>query len=211
MTTTVFRPAFLVASLLAAAVLGVTVARSAAPVPAPAPAPSSIALVNLERLFENLAELKARNAQIKTEQDGKYAELTQLDDKIKALEAELKDTIPLSERQKRADKAAEIAESRGILKVRSELLGGTIERKNFEVIRDLYDKAGAAVAVFAAREGYDLVLLDDRSLALPESGSMNGLNSVILSKRILFAKGGVDVTDRLITQMNNEYTAGAPR
>jgi Skp family chaperone for outer membrane proteins len=191
-----------------AALLGAAVARSAAPAPFAAP-PTSVAVVNLERLFENLNELKDRNTQLETVRETYLAQVKDLDAKAKGLEAELKEKIPATDRQKRAEKAAELTEARAILKVRAELLEGNMERKNAEIIRDLYDKSAKSIADFAQREGYDIVLLDDRSLELPESGTVNNINSVILSKRILFAKPGVDVTDRLISQMNTEYTSGA--
>ncbi|HEX2839252.1 MAG TPA: OmpH family outer membrane protein [Phycisphaerales bacterium] len=203
------RPLLIALCVAGAGLFGAAVAHSASPAPYAAAAPTAVAVVNLERLFENLTELKERNTQLETVRETYLTQVKELDAKAKSLEAELKEKIPASDRQKRAEKAAELTEARAILKVRTELLEGNMERKNAEIIRDLYDKSTKAIADFAAREGYDIVLLDDRSLELPESGTVNNINSVILSKRILFAKPGVDVTDRLVSQMNTEYASGA--
>ncbi|MFO0832475.1 MAG: OmpH family outer membrane protein [Phycisphaerales bacterium] len=191
-----------------AGLFGAAAARSASPSVAAAP-PTAIAVVNLERLFDQLTELKERNKQLDAEGEAYTAQMKELDSKVKALEAELKEKIPASDRQKRAEKSAELAEAQGILKVRVELVRGNMERKSTEIIRDLYDKSSKTIADFAQREGYDLVVLDDRSLDLPEGGTTANLNKFILDKRILFAKPGMDVTDRIIAQMNAEYASGS--
>lgn len=202
------RTALMAICAVGVALFGVARAKSASPSVAAAP-PAAVAIVNLERLFENLNELKERNKGLDAEGVAYTAQMKELDSKVKGLEAELKEKIPATERQKRAEKSAELAEARGILKVRMELAQAIMERKSNDVIRDIYDKCGKAIADFAQREGYDLVLLDDRALELPEGGTTANLNKSILDKRILFAKPALDVTDRLISQMNTEYTSGA--
>ena len=37
---------------------------------------------------------------------------------------------------------------------------------------------------------------------------MKDLNAIIAGKRVLFASDGIDITDRLVTIMNNDYHAG---
>ena len=51
------------------------------------------------------------------------------------------------------------------------------------------------------------MLLDDRPIQMPETGSVKDYNDVIQRKRVLFAREGMDITDQLITVMNNEYAA----
>ncbi len=206
-TASLTRSSAILLCAIAAAIFAVSRARSAAPGVAGAP-PTAVAVVNMERLFDSLNELKVRNQSLDAEGQAYTAQMKELDAKVKSLEADLKEKIPATERQKRAEKSAELAEARGILKVRMDLAQGIMERKSNDVIRDMYDKTSKAIKDFAEREGFDLVLLDDRSLDLPEGGTSVNLNKAILDKRILFAKPALDVTDRLISQMNAEYTSG---
>ena len=74
-------------------------------------------------------------------------------------------------------------------------------------MKDVYVKIQAAVAKLAQKGGYTLVLLDDRAITLPKTTTDREMNAAILSKQILFAANGLDVTDELVTMMNNEYQA----
>jgi len=65
----------------------------------------------------------------------------------------------------------------------------------------------AGVDAFAKQEGFDIVMLDDRAMQLPSQASMRDFNQIIVNKRVLFAREGLDVTDRLVTVMNNDYAA----
>ena len=78
---------------------------------------------------------------------------------------------------------------------------------NSQIIRELYAKVNKTIEEFAKREGYSMVLLDDRGIELTQQMTSNEVNQVILSKRILFADGSLDLTERIATVMNNEYGA----
>ena len=66
----------------------------------------------------------------------------------------------------------------------------------------------AAVAALAKKDGFDLILLDDRSINVPDDASYAEVNNTILNKRVLFASDTIDLTQRLITMMNNDFSAG---
>ncbi len=178
---------------------------------APAPAAATIGLVNLEGLMNNLTELKDRNAEVKVISDEMVAKRQKLAEEVKEIETQLSTVVPASNMQERVRMTAELAEKRQLLKIRSEGFSAQIDVINAQIIRELYGKVTKAIEEFAKREGYTMVLLDDRGIELSPQMSSDAVNQVILNKRILFADGSVDITERIATVMNNEYAAAKSR
>jgi Skp family chaperone for outer membrane proteins len=175
---------------------------------APAPAPITAGIVNLEQLMNNLTELDDRNAQVKILRDEMLTKRQALADEIKQLETELQTSVSRTDMSQRVPKMAELAEKRQLLKVRSEGFDAQIDVINAQIIRELYAKVSASITAFAQREGYSLVMLDDRAIQLSPQMTSDQVNQVILNKRILYAEASIDVTERIATIMNNEYAAG---
>ena len=115
--------------------------------------------------------------------------------------------IPKDDKAKRIERLAQRVELEATYEARGKAYQRMIDLDHGDILNDLYPKAVAAVQAYAAKEGYDVVLLDDRPMQLPDSGSVKEYNEVIQKKRVLFAKDGTDITDQLITVMNNEYAA----
>ena len=180
----------------------------ARPSAAAAPPPTAVGLVNLERLTENLDELKSRNAKLEAGREADRKQIADMEPQIKALSAELKDTIPASDRMLRLDKEAKLAELKRIYEVRVQAFKQRVEMQNGEAIREIYTKVTAALKELSEREGYDIVLLDDRGISIPEDAQLNEVNRILVNKRVLFARPDLDITDRLITLMNNQWAAG---
>ena len=174
---------------------------------APAPVPVTVGLVNLEVLMNNLTELKDRNAEVRVVRDEGLAKRDVLAEEVKALETELSTSVPKNDMKERVRKLGELAEKRQLLKVRSEGFNAQLDVINSQIIRELYAKVNKTIEEFAKREGYSMVLLDDRGIELTQQMTSNEVNQVILSKRILFADGSLDLTERIATVMNNEYGA----
>lgn len=180
----------------------------ARPTAAAAPPPTAVGLVNLERLTQNLDELKDRNKKLEVLRQPYAKQIEDMETQIKALTAELKDTIPANDRMLRLDKEANLAELKRIHEVRVQAFKQRLEMQFGEAIRQIYAKVSAAIKEFAEREGYDLVLLDDREILIPENAQINQVNQILVEKRVLYAKGEMDITDRLITLMNSQWAAG---
>jgi Skp family chaperone for outer membrane proteins len=175
-----------------------------------APAPATIALVDVGRLVNGLNELKDRNDAAKARGSELEGKLKALEKTIKDIDDEIKNTIAATDSKRRLERMADKFEAENLLKARLQAYQQIIDIENGDIVRDLYSRSTAAIEAFAKKEGFDLVLLDDRGVQLPNFGSQDRLKSVIESKRILFAREGMDVTDRIVTIMNNEYTA-APK
>lgn len=75
-----------------------------------------------------------------------------------------------------------------------------------EMLRDLYLKISEATGRMAKTNGYSLVIANDQKIEIPK-GDPNEIGRAISSKRMLYSDGALDVTQELITMMNNEYAA----
>ena len=58
----------------------------------------------------------------------------------------------------------------------------------------------------ANEQGLDLILVDDSVVPIPEDSK--DILSQISSRRVLFAREQLDVTESLISKMNAEFRAG---
>lgn len=175
--------------------------------------PLTIGTVELQRLMDSLKELQNANAGMKARVEGYKAQMKQFSDRAKAIDDELKNTIPKTDVRLRAEKNAEIFEIRSLVEARENTFSRLMDMEQGDIIRGIYDKALAAAAALAKREGYDMIILDDTVLGF--SGElaekrlgMREVTEIIRSRKLVYSNPASDVTDRLIQIMNNEYEAG---
>lgn len=173
----------------------------------------TIGTVELQRLMDNLKELQNANAVIKTRVDGYKAQMKQISDRAKAIDDELKNTIPQNDARARAEKNAELFELRSLVEARENTFSRLLDMEQGDIIRGIYNKALQSAEALAKREGYDMVILNDTVLGF--SGEladkrlgMREVTEIIRSRKLVYSNPSVDVTDRLIQIMNNEYEAG---
>ncbi len=205
--------------LTAALVVGVSLLAIAAVYPtaissptAPPPPPVTVAIVDIARLVNGLEERAALNANTKLAMESLEAKLKVTGDEIDRIENDLKVKVAPNDYATRVRLMSELNELMAVHKARREAFQRQLDITKGDVITTLYTKATAAIDGFAKREGIDLVLVDDRSVALPELGSAvdGAVMRSIDNKRILFARDSLDITDRLITLMNTEYASRRP-
>lgn len=197
----------------AACVLGwsaLTPVASATAQAQPAARPITVATVELQRLMDNLKELDAANAALRARTEAYNTQMKELDTRAKAIEDELANTIPKDALQRRAEKRAEQFEIRALMEARRDTFRRLLELEQGDVIKAAYDRVVATASAFAQREGYDLVMLNDTAIGFEGEGrrTLQEVTSVIRSRKLLHASASVDVTDRLVTIMNNEFDAG---
>jgi Skp family chaperone for outer membrane proteins len=169
--------------------------------------PTSVAIVNVEKALNDLAELADLNTALKVRRDKRQQDLDALYDRIKGLDEELK-LQPENATEKRRELRAQIFELTETGKARTNAYQSLINIEKGEIIRPLYTKLVAGVGEVAAKEGYDLVLFDNRALEVPLD-TQAVINEVIQQKSILYADERLDITDQVIVLMNNKYKAGA--
>jgi Skp family chaperone for outer membrane proteins len=123
---------------------------------------------------------------------------------VEGLEADTQDYPIGSENFKEAQRKYELA----ALEFKAYVQLYTSQRVEFNdlEIRRIYDKIKSSAQAMADERGYDLILVDDSVVPIP--AQTKDILGQISSRRVLFARQQLDVTDALITEMNSSYRAG---
>jgi Skp family chaperone for outer membrane proteins len=179
------------------------------------PEAPSVAVVDLIRVMEGLDEanearerLRALSADFEKEMADLKAQIKKITDDL----ATFKDTsAPEALRL-----LAKRAELQATGQARAEGLQRVIDLQEGERMYILLGKMQDAAKRMAEQQGYDLILADDRSAALPDK-DRNGNKAIhtgsevskfAVDRRILAASDRLDITAQFITFMNNEFKAG---
>lgn len=175
-----------------------------------APPPVNVALVDIAKLINGLKEMEDRNNVNRIKLDEFSNRLRETASEIEKLENDLKTIIPATAYAERTAAMGRLGELKAIHKTRLEVFQHQLDVIKGDMISQLYTKAMDTIQKVAAQDGIDLVMVDDRTVKLPEVGSATQLQvlNVMDTKRVLFAREGLDITDRLISRMNAEYAAG---
>ena len=173
--------------------------------------PTVVAVVKISKLFgvgglneraDDELQIKDRKTKIEDEFEKRNAEL-------EALKAELKDIVDPIKHRKMSD---DIGLMRLELKSWFASASAQAELEKAALLQELYKKISDAVDGIANANGYNLVLLDDsnpyvryskESRMAPELQIWNKIKS----QKVLYADPGIDITNQLITRMNNEFIA----
>jgi len=200
-----------VAGLGLAMLVGMEVRSFARPEPSANIAPSApavIATVDLEKLMNGLTELSDRNKSLNQRMEVRAAQLNDIKKQIDAVENDLKNNIAENDTKSRTEKLAQKFELDATFEARRNAIRGLVELENGDTIRELYQKTLSYVEAFAQKNGIDLVLFDDRSISFSKRAGVKEVNETIADKRILFANSTLDITQAVLSAMNNEYAAG---
>lgn len=171
--------------------------------------PTVVAVINVEKVFNNLKEFRDRNAELQARGRARQEELDKLKLDIQKLskDAEVEERTSAKYRQM----AAQAFELQQTLEARAKAFQQLINWEIGEIRSDTYRKILKGIETIAKRDGLDIVLFDDTGISPPEQALGDDVLAAIQSRRILFVSTQLDYSDQLITQMNNEYNAPAPR
>lgn len=207
-----FGRGWMMAALCATCVLGgaawkTATAREAARVAA-AP-PTAVAIVNLKKLFDGLTEFADKMAVLKEQKDASAKQLDDITDQIKKLDTELdamKDKDSPERLRKLGQKVVLIEQGKALKNVLQQVL----DIQAGAVTRGMYTKTIEAADKLMRQDGWDIIMVDDRAITPPEKVGERGIlvgevDTVIQQRQILTAVDRVDITDALITMMNNNY------
>lgn len=167
-------------------------------------APTAIAVVDLERVMLGLEEKKTRESDMQQQIKSHQATLDELKKQLDSLDQQLK-LIPETERAKRREIRQKQFETAATAEARKRMLEDRIGLDTGEILREMYVKINDAVGRIARKDGWDLVVLDNRSIKIPETVTSREINFIIQSRTVLHAADRVDITNDVITLMNNEY------
>ncbi|MGP1308982.1 MAG: OmpH family outer membrane protein [Phycisphaerales bacterium] len=169
--------------------------------------PISLGVINIEKVINSLDELDDQQGRLDSLVTSRRKTVDEMSKQLEKLQGEL-ELIPEGNPQRIA-KGREIQELSIKLRLESEVAVAIIDAQKGEIYAELFRKISDASKRFAERNGYDMVLSSDAIAQTPQQGTEAQIKSFIVSRRVIFASPGIDVTDQLITMMNNEYKAGA--
>lgn len=175
--------------------------------PAPARA-TTVAVVDLEKTFKQSKKYRDAETRLKRQiAEGQQRlnaiarEINEKNESLRELPASAPQRQTISDEVRRLAAEGQILEENLARKNNSELLAMFLE---------FHRDATAAIQVVAERDGFELVLLDDRGLRLPDGPSAAAADvakMILQDKRVLFANERIDITDRVVNRM--EVAAGA--
>lgn len=169
--------------------------------------PTSVAVVNVMRALNELDELKALNGPLNERGNERQAQLDVLKKEVENLQIELQE-LPATKRDRRLEIQARIFELNETIKARFNAYQRIIELEKGGILYPLYQKVLAGVEEISTREGYELVLFDNRELQVPQD-SQAVVSEAIQQKSILYAAERIDITDQVVQLLNNKFQAGA--
>lgn len=196
--------AFLPVMLVLTAAVAWHAGASNATVARPPAQPSATASIDIVDVFEQLNERDTLEAQLKARVENRQSQLDDINKRIQSIQSDLETTLkPGTDEYK--EKVREFMEQRAVAEARRNALQQIISIDQGALRRQLYIKIEAAVAKIAERDGIDLVILDDSSFPIPEDASDNDVYRAIITKGVIYRHDSIDLTQRVITFMNNEY------
>jgi Skp family chaperone for outer membrane proteins len=192
------RSALLAAAALAALAASLAAGRAASR-PAAPPA-AVIAVVDLERALKGLDEKAAKEAEFTARKTELERRVGDLEKRIKEKDSALK-LLPVGERKPAMDELQRLAFE---WKFENEYSRRVLDELEGDMIRELYQRLDAAAEALARRNGYTIVLASDEKVEV-RPGRSDDVQRTISLKRMLYVAPQHDITDELITVMNNEF------
>ena len=182
--------------------LGAGVARLAAE-------PTVVGVVDIDGVSAELEEFKVRVEEINGKRTSRVAELRAISERIGEINTEL-ETLTDDQQERGIQLAIEGQALQADLQTKQQLFQQEADLLQAALTRDLYGKITDAVRFVAERDGYDIVLFDDKSISLndQQAASFAGSVNAIKSKKVLYASDVVDLTDSVLAKMNNDFAAG---
>ncbi len=205
-TRTTAAAALALAGVLAASLFtGAAVATAARP---PAQ-PTAVAVVDVPAILDGLNEKDRLEADLQTAIKDSRAKLEELTKEAMALQEELdpENGILKQGSPEYIRALGRLIELQSQAKARSQVLEQTLSLQQGEMLRTLYEKIEAAITKIADRQGYDIVLLDDSTFPLSNPAPFNQTQGEILNRSVIYAHDSTDITDDVVTLLNNEYQA----
>ncbi|MCA9273725.1 MAG: OmpH family outer membrane protein [Phycisphaerales bacterium] len=188
----------LVAAIAAALGAGVAQSRLAAP--------TTVAVIDIDRLSTSLEEFKVPREQFISKQNTWTEELKGLQTRLASLDEEL-ELIPEDNMDARINKVIQRTTVESEIKTKSQLFQQASDLEQAKLFKRMYDKIEDGASRIAQRDGVDVVLVDDRIFKIP-ANNRAAQADLLNSKKVLYASESVDLTDELLTMLNNEFTAG---
>lgn len=195
-----------------AATLAYQAGANRAPAPAAAARPTVVGTVDLGKVFEQITARAEWDATLRSLEEGLAGELRQRQETLTKEQTRIIEMPEGTEKNSaRETLAFDIFETEAWVKWKR----AEADRERSLMWRDLYRKTRDEAARLAVAQGIDLLIVNDssgeiRSVDEPNVSAEAVVLQQITSRRVLYAATEIDLTDQLITRMNNAGAA-SPR
>lgn len=164
---------------------------------------SRIAVVNVDRVFNNLAERRAVGSEIQAQAEALQQEGR---DRRQELEDLQEDFQLLAEGSDEATGVREQLEQKAVeFDVWQQVSQRRLETEQALRVGAIYRKINDTVEQIADREGYDLVLFDEDVPDFSGAQNQQQVAGRIQNRKVLYANDRLDISDRVLQRMNNAY------
>lgn len=167
--------------------------------------PTSVVTIDIVEVIDQLEERKVREAELEANKNARQSQLNDVIEQLKVLQADLADLNRSTDEYK--DKVRQAMETQAVVKARGEALNQILSIDRGNVTREMYTKITNAIARISDREGYDIVLFDDSLFPVIEDAPFSDVYRSIISKSVIYRHDSVDITNQVVTLLNNEFTA----
>lgn len=171
--------------------------------------PTASATVDIVRIIDELEERTVLESQLEARIKARQAQLDEIRTRLTGIQRDLDPETatlrPGTDEYK--ERVREFMEQRAVAEARRTALEQIISIDRGALRRQLFEKIRGAVGKIAERDGIDLVVLDDSVFPIPENAGGDDVFRAIITKGVIYRHDSIDITDRVITLMNNEYTA----
>jgi Skp family chaperone for outer membrane proteins len=167
--------------------------------------PVAVATVDIVKIIDGLEERVVLEKDLQVRTDARQNQLNEVLEQLKILQANIEEA---GDRTTDAykEQVRQFYELRAVAEARREALSQIISIDLGSVRREMFLKVTDAVGRIAQREGYDIVMLDDSLFPLPENAADADVYRAIITKGIIYRQDTTDITDDVVTLMNNEFT-----
>jgi len=167
--------------------------------------PTAIGVVDLEVVYDKLAQHRASETKLTTMVDGLRAELQRREQALKMLQLEL-ETGHTPQSQGYLEMQGKVEAGVGQLRAYQEFAKIKTERESERLLKETYDQVKAACAAVAQERGIQLVLLDDATPAFAKEDPRPMMQQ-ISARRSLYVDPALDLTALVIDRMNSQFAA----
>ncbi len=172
-------------------------------------APTSVAVVDVGKVLDQLEEKRSRLADLEEYGRNLEARVAEIEAELQGLIADL-EVLPKGTAQF-VEKQDEAIRKEMALQGEREFAQFRFNERKQRTKLELFNKIVSAAGIYADREGYDMVLNDDRDMNVPadQVGQMTdqAFQAFVLSRRVIHATDAIDITDEVAQMMNNNYRA----
>lgn len=163
--------------------------------------PAVMAVVSLEEVWNQVDEREQMNADLQTEKEELLAAKERRQQKIKNMQQDI-DWSP-EDSEERRKKEDELTQAAIEFKAWWEWQQQRLAREEKIRYEDLYRNSITAIEEVAESNGVDMVLFKERSPNFDPKLNIAQTLALIGNRKVLYVRDELDLTDQVITRMNN--------